>query len=89
MQGLEFRNYLISQDKREVLEFDSDTSLCLQSVPVFPHRLIFSNFPKDGNLKKMLVGGSLPLAPSALKNPQNVLPEFLIFSLIFLHEYPP
>ena len=34
MQGLEFRNYLISQDKREVLKSGSGTSLCLQSYMV-------------------------------------------------------
>ena len=60
-----------------------------QALPVFPHRLRFSNFPRSGNLKKQLAGESLPLTPSALKNPKSILPEFLIFSLIFLHECPP
>ena len=28
----------------------------------------FSNFPQSGNLKKLLVGGKFPLAPSEFKN---------------------
>ena len=41
----------------------------IASTACVPSQADFSNFPKDGNLKKMLVGGSFPLAPSALKNP--------------------
>jgi len=50
---------------------------------VWEHRLIFSNFPKNGNLKKMLVGGSFPLTPSApkIKNyPAGIFDFFAHFS---------